>query len=247
MEEKNASSDKYAISTIDLTKDFPSLKAVDKVNLKIKFGEIYSLIGPNGAGKSTLVKLLVGLLSPSKGQAIINGFDILKQPIEAKQQIGYVSDNPQAYDFLTGNEFLILTGKLRQLSENMIKERIHQLTPLFPIKDVLNTQIANYSRGNRQKVAFLGALFAKPKILIIDEPIAGLDPTSIEIFGKTLKDFAKRGGAVLFVTHILSFGQIYADKLGVMDKGKIVKEEKITPKTSIDRTYNNLLNHSSTS
>ncbi len=241
MEEKNASSDKYAISTIDLTKDFPSLKAVDKVNLKIKFGEIYSLIGPNGAGKSTLVKLLVGLLAPSKGQAIIGGFDISKQPIEAKQQFGYVSDNPQAYDYLTGNEFLILTGKLRQLSENMIKERIHQLTPLFPIKDILNTQMANYSRGNRQKVAFLGALLPKPKILIIDEPIAGLDPTSIEIFGKTLKNFAKNGGAVLFVTHILSFGQLYADKLGVMDKGKIIKEEIITPKTAIDKIYNELI------
>lgn len=220
----------FAIFTSGISKTFNDKKAVSDVDLKISSGEIYALIGPNGAGKTTLIKMLVGLLNPTNGKILIYDKDIVSQPTEAKKLFGYVSDNPIVYDFLTGYEFLTLTGSLRGLSSGETKKRINELSGLFPIQEIINQKMGSYSRGNRQKVAFLAAILAKPKLLIIDEPIAGLDPTSITILGQTLKKFANDGGAVLLATHILSFGQFYANKVGVMYQGKIHKEETTSGK-----------------
>lgn len=225
------------IETKNLTKKFGNLRAVNKVNLKVKKGEIYALIGPNGAGKTTVIKMLVGLLSPTKGTAEVFGMDIRKHPKEAKGKFGYISDNPSAYGFLTGMEFLELTASLRGLKEEKARKRIKKLTFLFPIKKILSQQMDQYSRGNRQKVAFLAALLSDPELLIIDEPVAGLDPESIEIFGKELRKFAKKGGAVLFVTHILSFGQKYADRVTLMDEGSIITERKVKKEASLKSVY----------
>lgn len=227
----------FPIETKNLTKEFGRLKAVDKVSIKIKKGEIFALIGPNGAGKTTLIKMLVGLLSPTKGEAKIFGFDVEKNPLGAKEKFGYISDNPTAYEFLTGMEFLSLTGNLRGVPEKKLTKKIKQLAHLFPLGRILNQPISGYSRGNRQKVAFLAVLLAQPQLLIIDEPVAGLDPESIEIFGRTLKKFAKEGGTVFFVTHILEFGQKYADRVSVMNKGKIVTEKKVSKRTSLQSIY----------
>jgi ABC-2 type transport system ATP-binding protein len=212
------------IKTDGLTRDFGNVRAVDGVNLDIKCGDIYALIGPNGAGKTTLIKMLVGLLNPTKGKAFIYGHDIMRDPIEAKKCFGYVSDNPIVYDYLTGYEFLNMTGVLRGMKEKEIKSRLMELVEIFPLKDILSQKMGSYSRGNRQKTAFLASIISKPEVLVIDEPIAGLDPTSITAFGETLKSFTHGGGAVILATHILSFGQEYANRVGGMNKGKINKE-----------------------
>ncbi|MBI4080141.1 MAG: ABC transporter ATP-binding protein [Candidatus Levybacteria bacterium] len=226
-----------AVDIRELSKSFGSLHAVSQVSLTVPTGAIYALIGPNGAGKSTLIKLLVGLLRPSRGEAHILGFSIAKQMEKIKEIIGYLPDDPTAYDYLSGEEFLQLTGNLRGLPAQTIKDRISELKTLFPLHDTLSQSMQAYSRGNRQKVAFLSCLIARPKVLIIDEPVVGLDPESIIVFGKTLREFVKHGGTVFLATHILSFAEQYADMVGIMHEGKIVHEEKIKTNSSLEVLY----------
>jgi ABC-2 type transport system ATP-binding protein len=231
-----------AIETEGLTRDYGKVRAVDNVNIKIKAGEIYALIGPNGAGKTTLIKMLVGLLRPTRGVAKICGFDINKESMGAKRSFGYVPDNPLVYDYLTGYEFLNMTGALRGVKEQEIKKRVSELTDIFPLKDILFQKMGTYSRGNRQKTAFLASIISKPEVLLIDEPISGLDPTSITAFGETLKKYVKDGGAVFLATHILSFGQKYADRVGAMDNGKIKKETPVNAEHNLEKIYKEATN-----
>ncbi|MDO8657509.1 MAG: ABC transporter ATP-binding protein [Candidatus Levybacteria bacterium] len=234
MEEKNPIP---AIFTSGLFKSFGSLHAVSDVNLKIKPGGIYALIGPNGAGKTTLIKLITGLLAPTKGLLKVFDIEISLNPVAAKKMFGYIPDDPVPYDFLTGREFLALTGNLKNMKHQQIEKRIESLETIFPIKDVIDQKMGDYSRGNKQKLAFLAGLISEPELLIIDEPIVGLDPSSIEIFGKTLKEFSKNGGTVFFATHILDFAKTYADRVGIMIGGKIVHEEEVLESTSIEKIY----------
>lgn len=232
----------YAIKTTNLSKQFDHIKAVDSVNLEVETSNIYALIGPNGCGKTTLIKLLVGLLTPTHGSASIFGHDIVQEAQRAKEAFGYISDDPTPYDYLSGIEFLTLTGSLRRLQPSVIRDRISELLSLFPLKDIVGKRMGLYSRGNRQKLAFLAALLAKPRLLIIDEPIVGLDPTSIDIFGKTLKTFARNGGTVFFATHILAFAKANAHRVGIMHAGKIVRQENISHSVSLEKWYNEQVN-----
>ena len=235
MEKENK--EQFAIETRNLSKYFGQIKAVSDINLKIPEGEIHALIGPNGAGKSTLIKLLVGLLASSNGWSKVFEYDISSQPEEAKRMFGYVSDDPTAYGYLTGSEFLELTGNLRRIPSSKLKKRIKELTLLFPLGDIIHERMGSYSRGNRQKLATLAALIAQPKLLIIDEPIVGLDPASIKILGTTLAEFAKGRGTVLFATHILSFAQMYAKRVSLMHEGRIINQERITSSTLLENIY----------
>ena len=229
-----------AIKTSNLSKNFGRLKAVKKVDLEIKAGQIFSLIGPNGSGKTSLLKLLVGLHSPTSGKALINGYNINLQPIHAKTHLGYVPDNPSGFDYLTGFELLRLTARIRKLRPPEIDARITELIEIFDLKPLIHQRLEHYSRGNRQKLSFLTALISQPKVLIIDEPIVGLDPQSIKIFGDTLRDFAHTGGAVLFATHILEFGQQHATHVGVMFHGEIIKQTQVRKGTSFKALYKHL-------
>lgn len=222
-----------AVETHGLTKRFGSLTAVDGVSLRVDEGDRYALVGPNGSGKTTFIKMLVGLLLPSAGSAQVYGQDVVEKPLAVKENIGYVSDDPEAYEYLTGYEFLTLTGRLRGMTGAKLDERIEELASMFPLHDVLPHTMSGYSRGNRQKVAFLASILTKPKLLIIDEPIVGLDQESIDTVGRTIVNYAKAGNTVFFVTHILSFAKTYASAAGIMKKGKIVKELHITAKTPV--------------
>ena len=227
-----------AICIKGISKSFGQCHAVSDVNISINEGKIYALIGPNGSGKTTLIKMITGLLIPDSGKVTIYDYDIQKEPEMAKTKFGYIADDPSVYEYLTGIEFLSLTGSLRGLHHHEIHDYIDELSGIFPIKDILYQPMVQYSRGNKQKVAFLSALLAKPKILIIDEPIVGLNPTSISTFGKTLSKFAKKGGSVFMATHILSFAQDYATRVGVMQNGKIVDERQIKSSTRLEELYN---------
>lgn len=208
----------------DLTKKFGKVTVIKSVSLSVKKGEVYALIGPNGSGKTTLINNVVGLLKPDHGSIMICGVDLISKPQLAKALFAYIPDNPQNYLYLTGLEFLRLTAGLRGMDKNATAKRVSELSDLFPIKDILEERLENYSRGNLQKTAFLASLLSDPKILIIDEPIVGLDPVSIQIFGNKLKKFASLGNAVLFSTHSLSFAEKYADKVGLLDQGKLIYE-----------------------
>lgn len=208
----------------EVTKKFGHVSAVKSVSLSVKKKEIYALIGPNGSGKTTLINCIVGLLKPDHGKIEVCNVDISKKPQTAKALMGFVPDNPQNYLYLTGLEFLRLTGRLRNLSQSETENRITELSSLFPIKEILKDRMESYSRGSLQKTAFIAALIAEPKVLIIDEPIVGLDPVSAQIFGKKLKEVASKGNAVFLSTHSLDFAGKYADKIGILDLGKLVYE-----------------------
>lgn len=224
------------IAIQSITRNFGKTKAVDRISLDVHPKEIYALIGPNGAGKTTLIKMLVGLLPPSSGRASIAGHNITSDPLGAKKEFGYVPDNPAVYDFLTGYEFLKMTGALSGLPPKDINTKVQELAKIFPIADILKERMGSYSRGNRQKVGFLSSIIVPHKVLIIDEPIVGLDPSSITIFGDCLTRFAASGGSILLATHTLSFAQKYAHRVGVVDRGRLV-DEKVVAKVNLEKLY----------
>lgn len=213
------------IKTVHLNKSFGNFRAVKDINLSVSKGEIFALIGENGAGKTTLIKMLVGLFRPTSGKVYILGYDIENDELQAKKNFGYVSDDPNMYGYLTGWEFLYMTGNLRKIPHIILEKRIKKLENLFPVENILDEQIGSYSRGNKQKVAFLAALLSEPPILFIDEPVAGLDPPSMRIFGKTIQEYTQKGNTVFLISHSLPFVKEYAQRVGVMHEGKLIKEE----------------------
>lgn len=224
-----------------VSKSYGRTAAVRGVEMRIGTGDIYALIGPNGSGKTTLIKMIVGLLRIDKGEIAVLGKQIKGEAIEAKRLIGYVSDRPEGYEYLSGKELLYLTGRLKGMREAEVRVSVEQLVKLFGIEKILEGRMDGYSRGNLQKTAFLAALLGEPKLLIIDEPIVGLDPVSIRVFGERLVRFAKEGGAVLFATHTLDFAGKYANRVGVMSEGKIVAQEKLEGKVKIEEVYEKAL------
>lgn len=208
----------------NLSKTFGETKAVDGVDLTVHAGEIYGLVGPNGAGKTTIIKMIASLLIPTSGAVEVCGFDIVREPRRAKSSLGYIPDDPVMSGYLTGRELLRFTGLLQGLSRRQTEERIAKLLPLFHLESLVDGFFAEYSRGNKQKVVILSALVHQPKILVIDEPIVGLDPESVMTMQKILTDHRKKGGAVFLVTHTLEFAQRVCTKFGILKAGKLVAE-----------------------
>ncbi len=233
-----------SVTITNLTKKFGTTAVIQNVSFSIPHSTVYALIGPNGAGKTTLLKMLVGLLYPTSGTAEIENHNIVTETIRTKEQFAYISDDPSGYDYLSGREFLALTGKLRNITPTEIEKRIKELVPLFSMEKHIDARMGEYSRGNREKVVFLAALLGNPRVLIIDEPIVGLDPESITIFGESLRKFAETGGTVLFTTHILSFAKQYADMIGVLVNGKIVYEGETAKNNDIERIYKDFVKES---
>ena len=208
----------------NLIKRFSGIVAVDNLSLEVKAGEIYALIGPNGSGKTTTVKTATGLYMPTAGDVEINGFSIIKEPEKAKTFIGYVPDEPFVYERMSGREFLNLVGTIFGLPQKEREEKIEELLKIFNLSGIIDRFVENYSRGNKQKISILSALLHEPKILIIDEPIVGLDPESAAKTKEIFMDFAKKGGTVFVSTHTLSFVEAVADRIGLLKEGKLIKE-----------------------
>ncbi len=206
----------------NLTKVFGKNKAVSEVSFSIEKGEIFSLIGPNSAGKSTLVKSIVGLLQPTSGTITINDHNIVKNSEKAKADIGYIPDEPSIWSQMTGSEFLNFTQALYGINEKTRAETIPKLLDIFNLRGVENNYFEDYSRGNKQKFSILSALSHSPKLLLIDEPIVGLDPTGAEIAKRMFVDYAKSGGAVLLVTHTLPVAEEISHRIGFLKNGSLV-------------------------
>ncbi len=205
-----------------LSKTFADFQAVFNLNLDIKPGEIVALVGPNGSGKSTTVKIITGLLYPTEGQVVVAGHDIVKDPLAAKAALGYVPDDPNVWAGMTGEEFLHFSGALYGMEE---KERTARMKPLlkeFDLSDIARTYFEDYSRGNKQKFTIIAALLHQPKLLVIDEPIVGLDPASVETAKRLFKDYVEAGGSVLLVTHTLAVAEELAHRVGVLLYSKLV-------------------------
>jgi ABC-2 type transport system ATP-binding protein len=216
-----------AIKTTGLTKKFGALTAVDNLDIEIGFGEIFAFLGPNGAGKTTTVKLLTGLLRPTSGSASIAGFDIQKNPLEAKQAIGLVSDEPFVYQYLTGFEFMRFVGDIYAVPVGEQRARIPELLEMFELKDWSGELIETYSHGMKQKLVIASVLLHNPKVLVLDEPLVGLDPKSARLVKDILLKLSERGVAVFMCTHILEIAEKLATRVAIIQRGKLIALESV--------------------
>jgi len=211
------------IRTVGLTKRFGTKTAVDTLNLDIAGGEFFCFLGPNGAGKTTTIKMLTGLMLPTAGTASIGGHDVTKDPVSAKQLLGYIPDHPFLYEKLTGREFMQFVAGLYGMPEDGLTDRIEELLHVFEVRHVGDQLIENYSHGMRQKLSFASCFLHAPRVVIVDEPWVGLDPKNI----RAVKDYLKRktrddGLTVLMSTHTLSIAEEIADRIGIINQGKLL-------------------------
>lgn len=207
----------------NVTKTYNSdVRAVDDLTLTVNDGEIVGFIGPNGAGKTTTLKMLTGILKPDCGDIFINKYNISKEPLKAKQEIGYIADSPDMFLRLKGIEFINLIADIYNVSTKDRKKRIAELAQRFGLEDVLSEQMQSYSHGMRQKIMVMAALVHDPAVWILDEPLTGLDPKSAFELKKMMREHADAGNSVLFSTHVLEVAEKLCDKIIIIDHGKTV-------------------------
>jgi ABC-2 type transport system ATP-binding protein len=212
------------IETIRLTKRFGTVQALTDLNLRVMPGEIYGLLGPNGAGKTTAIKSVLGLLEPTSGWVKVGGFDPIEKPIEAKSRIGYVAENPIVYDSLSPRDFLGFVASVRKTDRTQTNDVINRLANAFDMAKYFDSPIATLSLGMKQKVALIASFIHRPPVLLMDEPLNGLDAKSSRIVKDLLSFHAKNGGAVLFSTHIMEIAEQICTRIGIIDQGKVIAE-----------------------
>ena len=210
------------IRTENLTKTYGGLTAVRDLNLDIAQGEFFAFLGPNGAGKTTTIKLLTGLLKPTSGRALICGHDIHADPVEARRCISYVPDFPFLYDKLEPVEFMLLVGQLYGMDRKTILRESEELFDTFGLNATRSQMIENLSHGTRQRVALAAGLLHHPRVLIIDEPMVGLDPRSARVVKDVLKKRSRAGTTIFLSTHILHIAEELADRIGILNQGQII-------------------------
>ncbi|MDF9866466.1 ABC-2 type transport system ATP-binding protein [Bacilli bacterium PM5-3] len=196
--------------------------AVQPTDLSIKPGKIIGFIGHNGAGKSTTLKMMTGVLTPSTGDVIINGYSITNDDLKAKKEFGYVPDSPDVFLKLTGFEYLNFMGTAYGVEPSILKKRIDELANQYLMSDKLGDLIDSYSHGMRQKIVVMGALVHEPHIMILDEPLTGLDPQASRLLKDSMKDHVAKGHTVLFSTHVLEVAEKLCDEILVINKGKFI-------------------------
>ena len=197
-------------------------KVIDNISLTINDGEIVGFIGLNGAGKTTLIKMLTGIIKPDSGKITINGHDIIKDAVEAKQMIGYIADSPDMFLRLTGIEYIHLLSDIYQVPKEKREKRIKELSTKFNLENVLDKPMQGYSHGTRQKMMVMGALVHNPKVWILDEPLIGLDPQSAILLKEMMREHASKHNTVFFSTHVLEIAEKLCDKIAIINKGKII-------------------------
>lgn len=219
-------------------------KSVDSLNLDIKNGEIFGFLGPNGAGKTTTIRMITGILNPDEGDILVDGHSIKKEPLEAKKNFGFVPDSPDMFLKLKGIEYLNFLAKVYNVPDEEKNSRIESLTKKFEIFDELNNNIESYSHGMRQKIVICGALLSNPKNWILDEPMTGLDPKASFDLKEMMREHTRKGNTVFFSTHILEVAEKLCDRVGIINKGKLVfvgtfeeMKEKFKEQTSLEELF----------
>jgi ABC-2 type transport system ATP-binding protein len=210
------------IELTDLTKRYGGFTAVDGINLTIPEGELYGLVGPNGAGKTTTMRMIAGILQPTAGRIRIAGIDLQQDPMAAKRRLGFIPDRPFVYDKLTGAEFLHFVAGLYGQDGPAIEQRIDELLGLFELLPWRDELTESYSHGMRQKLIIASALLHRPDVIVVDEPMIGLDPKSARLLKDLLRHFVGKGGTVLLSTHTLEIAEAMCDRIAIVQGGKIV-------------------------
>jgi len=222
MPENSTQTTRPAAITIEhLTKAFGDYKAVNDISLIIQPGEIFGFLGPNGAGKTTTIKMLAGLLKPEQGRILLNGVDLAIDPQTCKQHTGYIPDRPYLYEKLTGEEFLQFVASLYSLPEGLYHRRVAEYLHMFDLSDWRHHLIESYSHGMRQKLIITSALMLDPPLIVVDEPMVGLDPKSAKIVKELLKKHARQGNTIFLSTHSLEIAEELCDRIGIILQGQL--------------------------
>ncbi len=220
----------------NLTKIYDDILAVDNLSFDVQRGEVFGLLGSNGAGKTTTMQIIAGLLKPTAGEVYVKGLDIQQYPLDIKSMLGYLPESPAVYEQLTGREFLNFIGRLRNLNEPKIQERVRTLTKILDLEDRINSKLSSYSKGMKQKISFAGTILHDPELILLDEPISGLDPR----YGRLIKDWIdkskKRNKTILLSSHMTELVELTCNRVIILDKGMIkgfgtVEELKKTTNT----------------
>ncbi len=212
----------YAVELKSVLKRYNELVAVNNINLAIKPGEIFGLLGPNGSGKSTTLKMLLGLVQPEAGSVHVLGLNVKDDPVAVKMLVGYAPESPHLYEFLTGIEFLDFIGDIYGMNAEEKKTRINEYLRALQLEGREGDMISSYSEGMKQKIALIAAFLHKPKLLILDEPLNGLDPRSARIVKDFLYKLKQQGVTTIMSTHILEIAQAVCDRIGIMYQGTIL-------------------------
>ena len=212
----------YSIETKSLTKSFGDLKAVDDISFNVENGEIFGFLGPNGAGKSTTMMILTTLLKPTSGQALVSGFDVMTQPKQVRQNIGYVQQEIAVDEYLTGRENLLLQARLNHMPKDLINKRIDEILELIELADKQNDSVVTYSGGMRKRLDIAGGLLHRPKVLFLDEPTVGLDIQTRRKIWEYIKKIHKEFEMTIFLsTHYMEEADQLCNRIGIIDGGKI--------------------------
>ncbi len=216
-----------AVQAVDLTRRFDEKIAVDNLNLSVSEGEFFGFLGPNGAGKSTTINMMVGLLRPTKGTALIHGIDIWEQPLEAKQHIGVLPEGLNLYDRLSGREFIRFAGTMYGLERDSVEQRTEELIRLMDLEEDADKLIVDFSTGMRKKTALAAAIIHAPRILFLDEPFEGIDAISGRAIRAVLQQLRGRGTTIFFSSHILEVVERLCTRVAVISEGRIVADGSI--------------------
>jgi ABC-2 type transport system ATP-binding protein len=205
-----------------LTKYYGNKPAAKDITFEVNKGEVFGLLGTNGAGKSTTIKMLCGLLKPTRGSILIGNVDLNRMPLKAKSIMGYLPENPLIYDKLTGAETLELIGRLRKLSNDMIEQRVKYYAQTLDLGEQIYHEVGTYSKGMRQKLAIAMTLIHDPEMVLLDEPASGLDPRYTKLLKDWIKNLSANGRTVLLSTHIIEMAETLCDRIGIIDQGKLM-------------------------
>jgi ABC-2 type transport system ATP-binding protein len=210
----------------NLSKKFGKFAAVNNINLEIHAGDFFGFLGQNGAGKTTTIKMITGLYAPTKGTVHIGGFDIQKNHIEAKKLIGYIPDQPFLYEKLTGREFLYFCGGIYNIEKNILRNKIDETIDQLKIEQWVDKRTEEYSQGMKQRIVIASALLHNPALLIVDEPMIGLDPQSALVVKNVLREKASQGVAIFMSTHSLNVAEEICSRIGIIKDGQMIFEDR---------------------
>ena len=208
------------IKLTNLTKDYGSFTAVKCINLEVRAGEVFGFLGPNGAGKTTTIKMMAGLLQPTAGSVEIGGFDVQKDPLRAKSITGFIPDRPYLYEKLTAEEFMRFVAELYTMTGP--SSRIRELLELFGLTDWAGELVENFSHGMKQRLVMASSLLHEPKVLVVDEPMVGLDPRGARLVKDLFKDLAAKGVTIFMSTHTLEIVEAMCTRVAIINKGEII-------------------------
>ena len=210
------------IAIHDLVKNYGPFTAVDGVSLDVTPGEIHGFLGPNGAGKTTTLRMIAGLLKPSSGRILVNGHDLATEPEAAKMSLGFIPDRPFIYEKLTGGEFLRFHGGLYGLEDPGLGERVHEMLELFELGRWEHELVESYSHGMKQRLVMCAAFLHRPRAVVVDEPMVGLDPRGARLIKDVFRRMSQHGVAILMSTHTLEVAQEMCDRISIILKGRII-------------------------